>query len=213
MARGTLNKVMLIGRLGNDPEIRTTANGNAVANFNVATNSGYKDNQTNEWNETTEWHRVVFFNRTAEVVRDYLRKGSLVYVEGRLQTRKWQDQNGIDRYTTEVFGERMDMLGGRGDNAGGGYPQPPAQQNYTPPAQQNYTPPAQNTGYAPPPQNTSTQYTPPPPNTQPSYTPPPPSNTDAQPSYTPPNPTPTAPPADSKPANNSSDNFDDDIPF
>lgn len=216
MARG-LNKVMLIGHLGNDPEIRTTANGNAVANLSLATGYSYKDNQTGEWREATEWHRVVFFNRTAEVARDYLRKGSQIFVEGRLQTRKWQDQNGIDRYTTEVVGDNLQMLGGRSDNAGeGGYPQPPAQQNYTPPAQNTYAPPPQNTGtqYTPPPQNTGTQYTPPPnTDTQPSYTPPPP-NTDTQPSYTPPppNPTPTAPPAP-VPASNSSDNFDDDIPF
>ncbi|MCV6638286.1 single-stranded DNA-binding protein [Candidatus Albibeggiatoa sp. nov. NOAA] len=193
MSKGTLNKVMLIGRLGNDPEIRTTANGAAVANLSLATNSGYKDNQTGEWRETTEWHRVVFFSRSAEVARDYLRKGSQVYIEGRLQTRKWQDQSGAERYTTEVVGERLEMLGGRGDAMGGNYPTPPAQQS-------NYAPAAQNTGYAPPPQNTGAQ---------PNYTPPPP------------NPNPTAPPVPTPPPANTtsnapsggSDSFDDDIPF
>jgi len=196
VAKGTLNKVMLIGRLGNDPEIRSTASGSAVANLSLATNHGYKDNQTNEWRETTEWHRIVLFARSAEVARDYLRKGSQVYIEGRLQTRKWQDQNGIEKYTAEVVGERMEMIGGRGDNAGGAYPSPPAQQNTA------YAPPAQNTAYAPPPQNTTAQS---------NYTPPSP------------NPTPTAPPVPAPPlmdttapsstSGGSPDNFDDDIPF
>lgn len=116
MAKGTLNKVMLIGRLGNDPDIRHTAAGAPVANLSIATNFAYKDSQSGEWHETTEWHRVVLFARTAEVARDYLRKGSLVYIEGRLQTRKWQDQSGVDRYSTEVVGERMEMIGSRSDN-------------------------------------------------------------------------------------------------
>lgn len=116
MAKGSLNKVMLIGRLGNDPDIRHTAAGAPVANLSVATNSAYKDNQSGEWHETTEWHKVVLFSRTAEIARDYLRKGSLVYIEGRLQTRKWQDQDGKDRYSTEVVGDKMEMLGSRSDN-------------------------------------------------------------------------------------------------
>ncbi len=113
MARG-INKVILVGNLGNDPETRYSPSGTAVTNISVATTDSWKDRQTGEKNEKTEWHRVVFFNRLAEIAGEYLKKGSQVYIEGRLQTRKWQDQNGQDRYTTEIVANEMQMLGGRG---------------------------------------------------------------------------------------------------
>ncbi|NOQ13733.1 MAG: single-stranded DNA-binding protein [Methyloprofundus sp.] len=105
-----LNKVTLIGRLGADPEIRYMPTGGAVANIRLATSSRWKDKQTGERKESTEWHRVVFFNRQAEIVGEYLRKGSLVYIEGSIRTQKWQDQSGQDRYTTEIVAREMQML-------------------------------------------------------------------------------------------------------
>lgn len=124
MARG-VNKVILVGNLGKDPDMKYTANGAAIANITVATSESWNDKQTGEKQEKTEWHRVVFFRRLAEVVGEYLRKGSQVYIEGRLQTRKWQDQSGQDRYTTEIVADEMQMLGGRGGSggdSGGGAP-------------------------------------------------------------------------------------------
>jgi single-strand DNA-binding protein len=117
MARG-LNKVMLIGNLGADPEVRYTAGGGAVANVRLATAESWRDKESGEQQERTEWHRVVFFGRLAEIVEQYLRKGSQVYVEGRLQTRKWQDRDGNDRYSTEIVASDMQMLGGRGGSGG-----------------------------------------------------------------------------------------------
>ncbi len=108
-----LNKVMLIGNLGADPEVRYMPNGGAVTNINLATTRRWKDRQSGERREHTEWHRVVFFNRLAEVAGEYLRKGSQVYIEGRIQTRKWQDQSGQDRYSTEIIADEMQMLGSR----------------------------------------------------------------------------------------------------
>lgn len=119
MARG-VNKVILVGNLGKDPEMKYTASGAAIANLTVATSESWNDKQTGEKKEQTEWHRVVFFRRLAEIAGEYLHKGSQVYIEGKLQTRKWQDQNGQDRYTTEVVGNDMQMLGGRGGDSGGG---------------------------------------------------------------------------------------------
>jgi single-strand DNA-binding protein len=120
MARG-VNKAIIIGHLGRDPEVRYSAGGAAIANVSIATTENWKDKQTGETNERTEWHRVVFFGRLAEIVGEYLKKGSQVYVEGRLQTRKWQDQSGQDRYTTEIVANDMQMLGGRaGTGAGAG---------------------------------------------------------------------------------------------
>lgn len=113
MARG-VNRVILIGHLGQDPEIRHMPNGTAVANVSIATTESWKDKNSGEKQDRTEWHRVVFFARLAEIVGEYLRKGSQVYVEGRLQTRKWQDKNGQDRYTTEIVASEMQMLGGKG---------------------------------------------------------------------------------------------------
>ena len=121
MARG-INKVILIGNLGNDPETRYTQSGSAVTNISLATSETWKDKQTGQPQERTEWHRVVFFNRLAEIAGEYLRKGSKVYVEGSLRTRKWQDQGGQDRYTTEIVANEMQMLDSRGAGQGSPYP-------------------------------------------------------------------------------------------
>jgi single-strand DNA-binding protein len=116
MARG-INKVILIGNLGNDPEIRYTASGAAVANISLATAESWRDKETGDQQERTEWHRIVFFGRLAEIVGEYLKKGSQIYVEGRLQTRKWQDKDGNDRYTTEIVANEMQMLGSRSNRS------------------------------------------------------------------------------------------------
>ena len=116
MARG-INKVIIVGNLGQDPETRYMPSGSAVTNFTVATNESWKDKQTGEQKDRTEWHRVAMFNRLAEIAAEYLRKGSQVYIEGKLRTRKWQDRDGNDRWTTEIIADEMQMLGGRG---GGG---------------------------------------------------------------------------------------------
>jgi single-strand DNA-binding protein len=113
MARG-INKVILVGNLGQDPEVKYMPSGGAVCNVSLATTDTWKDKNSGERQERTEWHRVVFFNRLAEIAGEYLRKGSQVYVEGRLQTRKWQDKDGQERYTTEIVAGEMQMLGGRG---------------------------------------------------------------------------------------------------
>jgi single-strand DNA-binding protein len=113
MARG-VNKVILIGNLGADPETRYMPSGAAVTNVRLATTDTWRDKQTGEQQERTEWHRIVFFGRLAEIAAEYLRKGSQVYLEGRLQTRKWQDREGQDRYTTEIVANEMQMLGSRG---------------------------------------------------------------------------------------------------
>ncbi len=118
MARG-VNKVILIGHLGRDPEVRYSPNGQAIANVNLATSDTWKDRNTGEKQERTEWHRVVFFGRLAEIAGEYLKKGMQIYVSGRLQTRKWQDKDGNDRYTTEIVAADMQMLGSR---AGAGVP-------------------------------------------------------------------------------------------
>ncbi|MHC6801988.1 single-stranded DNA-binding protein [Vibrio antiquarius] len=151
MASRGINKVILVGNLGNDPEIRYMPNGGAVANITIATSDSWRDKATGEQREKTEWHRVVLFGKLAEVAGEYLRKGSQVYIEGQLQTRKWQDQSGQDRYSTEVvvqgFNGVMQMLGGRGQGGGApmggqqqqggwGQPQQPAQQQYNAPHQQ-----------------------------------------------------------------------------
>jgi len=119
MARG-INKVIIVGNLGQDPETRYMPSGSAVTNFTVATNESWKDKQTGEQKDRTEWHRVAMFNRLAEIAAEYLRKGSQVYIEGKLRTRKWQGQDGNDRYTTEIIADEMQMLGGRGGSSGGG---------------------------------------------------------------------------------------------
>jgi len=113
MARG-INKVILVGNLGNDPEVRYMPSGGAVANITVATSETWKDKNTGQKQDKTEWHRVVMFNRLGEIAGEYLKKGAKVYIEGKLQTRKWQDKNGQDRYTTEIVANEMQMLDSRG---------------------------------------------------------------------------------------------------
>lgn len=155
MASRGINKAILIGSLGQDPEVRYTQNGQAIANISIATSERWKDKATGEQKEKTEWHRVSIFGKTAEVAGEYLRKGSQVYIEGQLQTRKWQDQQGQDRYTTEVvvqgYNGVMQMLGGGQQQSGQqpqqqggnwGQPQQPAQQPQNPPQQraQQYQP-------------------------------------------------------------------------
>jgi single-strand DNA-binding protein len=156
MASRGVNKVILVGNLGNDPEIRYMPSGGAVANITVATSETWRDKATGEQREKTEWHRVALFGKLAEVAGEYLRKGSQVYIEGQLQTRKWQDQSGQDRYTTEVvvqgFNGTMQMLGGRqqggqsqgmGGQQQGGWGQPQQPQYQQPaPAQQQQSQPA-----------------------------------------------------------------------
>lgn len=149
----SVNKVILIGNLGRDPETRYAPSGDAICNITIATSETWKDKNTGEKKEQTEWHRVVFFGRLAEIAAQYLRKGSPVYVEGRLQTRKWQDKDGQDRYTTEIRADEMKMLGSRqgaGDQSGGrqydagGYDAAPSSR----PAPQQQAPkgPAKTTG-------------------------------------------------------------------
>jgi single-strand DNA-binding protein len=119
----SINKVILIGNLGKDPEVRYTPSGSAICNITLATSRNWKDKNTGERQEETEWHRVVFYDRLAEVAGEYLRKGKSIYVEGRLKTRKWQDKDGQDKYTTEIIASEMTMLGSRdggGDEGGGG---------------------------------------------------------------------------------------------
>ncbi|HEU4654091.1 MAG TPA: single-stranded DNA-binding protein [Steroidobacteraceae bacterium] len=119
MARG-INKVILVGNLGADPDTRYMPSGKAVTNIRIATSDSWKDKQTGDTQERTEWHSVVLFDKLGEIAAEYLRKGSQVYIEGSLRTRKWQDKEGKDRYTTEIVARDMQMLGGRGGAAGGG---------------------------------------------------------------------------------------------
>jgi len=203
VARG-VNKVIVVGNVGQDPETRYSAGGAAITNLSIATSDSWKDKQTGQMQERTEWHRVVFFNRLAEIAGEYLRKGSKVYVEGRLQTRKWQDQGGQDRYTTEIVANEMQMLDSRGAGdgmgggqaMGGGYggqnPSQGAPQQAAPqsaPNQGGY-PQQGGQGMAPPQQNQNPSY---PPQSNPGYAP------KQQPAQA------TPPPE--------MDSFDDDIPF
>ena len=136
MARG-INKVIIVGNCGQDPETRYMPSGGAVTNLSLATSETWKDKNTGDQQERTEWHRVVFFNRLAEIVEQYVKKGSKVYVEGSLRTRKWQGQDGQDRYTTEIVASEMQMLDSRGGQAGqGGYDQSPQPDFATSGAQQ-----------------------------------------------------------------------------
>lgn len=128
MARG-VNKVILIGNLGNDPEVRYTPSGSAVANVNLATSETWRDKQSGELQDRTEWHRVVFFNRLAEIVGEYLRKGSKIYVEGTLRTRKWTDKNNVERYTTEIIANEMHILDSRSATASSSQTNPPPATN------------------------------------------------------------------------------------
>ena len=132
----TVNKVIIVGNLGQDPEVRQFDNGNKMATINVATSERWTDKQTGEQREHTEWHRIIFNNRLAEIVGQYMRKGSSIYVEGSLRTRKWTDNNGQDRYTTEIRADSMQMLPSGQNNQQQGYTQP--QGGYQPPPQQGY---------------------------------------------------------------------------
>ena len=162
----SINKVIIVGNLGRDPEMRTFPSGDQVANVTIATTDKWKDKQTGEMKEATEWHRVVFNGRLAEIVGQYLRKGSQVYVEGSLRTRKWTDQAGVEKYSTEIRADQMQMLGGRqgmggqggghddgggyGGDAGGGYDQAPRRAAPPPaPMQQRPTAPAPRPAPAP----------------------------------------------------------------
>ncbi len=133
MARG-INKVILIGNLGKDPEVRYMPNGNAVCNLTLATSESWKDKQTGEQKDHTEWHNLTFYRRLAEIAGEYLRKGSKIYVEGKLQTRKWQDKNGNDRYTTEIIANEMQMLDNKAGGSTGFSNAAPAQQQASSPA-------------------------------------------------------------------------------
>lgn len=159
----SVNKVIIVGNLGRDPEMRTFPSGDQVANVTIATTDKWKDKQTGEQKEATEWHRVVFNGRLAEIAGEFLRKGAQVYVEGSLRTRKWTDQGGVEKYSTEIRADQMQMLGSRqggqqggqddggyGDQ-GGGYDAPP-QRRAAPPAQQQQRPPARGPAPAPRPQ-------------------------------------------------------------
>lgn len=139
MARG-VNKVILIGNLGADPETRYMPSGGAVTNIRIATSESWKDRETGERHERTEWHSVVFFGRLAEIAGEYLRKGSQVYIEGRLRTRKWQDRDGNDRYTTEIVANEMQMLGARNASSGGGAAAPAASAASNAPASDDMPP-------------------------------------------------------------------------
>ena len=154
MARG-VNKVILVGNVGQDPEMKYMPSGNAVTNLSVATSESWKDKQTGQPQERTEWHRVVFFNRLGEIAGEYLRKGSKVYIEGSLRTRKWQDQAGQDRYTTEIVASEMQMLDSRADagmGAGPGYGQPQPGMGQQPAHPQQGAPAAPQPQYNPNPQ-------------------------------------------------------------
>ncbi|MFT5671338.1 MAG: single-strand DNA-binding protein, partial [Glaciecola sp.] len=151
MASRGVNKVIIVGNLGNDPEIRYMPNGNAVANLSIATSESWKDQQGAQ-QERTEWHKVTMYRRLAEIAGEYLKKGSQIFIEGKLQTRKWQDQQGNDRYTTEIIADNMQMMGGGGQGGGqnaqggGGHQQRPAQQNAGGQAAYDQSKPQQNSG-------------------------------------------------------------------
>ena len=150
MARG-VNKVILIGNVGGDPEVRYMPNGNAVANVTLATSDSWKDKQTGQQQERTEWHRVVFFGRLAEIVGEYVRKGSKIYIEGRLQTREWE-KDGVKRYTTEIvvdIGGQMQLLDSRGQGGGEGMAQQRPQQSRPAPQQQQSAPQQQQPAQQP----------------------------------------------------------------
>ena len=147
MARG-INKVILVGNLGADPETRYMPSGKAVTNIRIATSEGWKDKQTGDQQERTEWHAIVLYDKLGEISAEYLRKGSQVYIEGSLRTRKWQDKEGKDRYTTEIIAREMQMLGGRGGGggamAGGGESRPA--RTTAPQSEERSMPPSQDEG-------------------------------------------------------------------
>lgn len=205
MARG-VNKVILIGNLGQDPEVRFLPSGNPVCNLRIATTDSWTDRQSGQRQERTEWHSVVLFNKLAEIAQQYVKKGSRIYIEGRLQTRKWQGQDGQDRYSTEIVGNDMQMLDSRagGGQRGGDYAQPQGQYG----GQGGYDQQPQQGGYDQPPQGSqggqSQPQQRPPQSGQPQQRPPQPGQAAPQPNQNPnygaPNP-------------GSFDDFDDEIPF
>jgi single-strand DNA-binding protein len=218
MARG-VNKVILVGNIGQDPEMKYMPSGNAVTNISVATSESWKDKQTGQQQERTEWHRVVFFNRLAEIAGEYLRKGSKVYIEGALRTRKWQGQDGQDRYTTEIVASEMQMLDSRGEGGQGGMNQG-GYDNYAQAApQQTYQQAAPQQGMGQPMAQQSQPMSQPPVSQQPMQSQPmqqqprPMAQSGGQqgqpmaPPRQPPRPMPQQQPAQGF------DNFDDDIPF
>lgn len=142
MARG-INKVILVGNLGADPETRYMPSGKPVTNIRIATSEGWTDKQTGDKQERTEWHAVVLFEKLAEISAEYLRKGSQVYIEGSLRTRKWQDKEGKDRYTTEIVAREMQMLGGRGGGGEGGERRAPTSSSSASPSSSSAPPPAE----------------------------------------------------------------------
>lgn len=222
MASRGVNKVILVGNLGNDPESKYMPSGGAVTNISIATSESWKDKNTGQQQERTEWHRVVFFNRLAEIAGEYLRKGSKVYIEGSLRTRKWQAQDGSDRYSTEVVANEMQMLDSRGDNmsapqAGGFAPQAapsaPAQSANTGFAPQQAAPaqqPAQNFGQQPAPVQPQQQPQQP---QQQAHQGRPQQPPQAQPFGQQPQQAPAQQPAQQPQPAQSFDSFDDDIPF
>ncbi|MED5501104.1 MAG: single-stranded DNA-binding protein [Pseudomonadota bacterium] len=197
MARG-VNKVILIGNLGQDPEVRFLPSGNPVCNLRIATTDSWTDRQSGQRQERTEWHTVVLFNKLAEIAQQYVKKGSRIYIEGRLQTRKWQGQDGQDRYSTEIVGNDMQMLDSRG-GGGGDYAQPQGQYGGAP--QDSYGQQAQQGNYG---GNPQPQQQRPPQSGQPQQRPPqqgqPAPQPNQNPNYGAPNP-------------GSFDDFDDEIPF
>ena len=151
MARG-INKVILVGNLGADPDTRYMPSGKAVCNIRIATSETWKDRQSGDPQERTEWHSVVMYDKLGEIAAEYLRKGSQVYIEGKLQTRKWQDKEGKDRYTTEIVADQMQMLGGRGGSGGGGgggeyRPRPAASEGRPSSESRSAPPPADDGGF------------------------------------------------------------------
>ncbi|MCE9685737.1 MULTISPECIES: single-stranded DNA-binding protein [Shewanella] len=223
MASRGVNKVILVGNLGQDPEVRYMPNGNAVANITVATSESWKDQQGQQ-QERTEWHRVVMFGKLAEIAGEYLRKGSQVYLEGKLQTRKWKDQQGQDKYTTEIVVDQsgsMQMLGSRNQQGGQGAPMggaPQGNQGYGNAPQQQYAPkaaPAQQPAqqYNAPQQQTYAQPAAPQQPAQQGYAPKP----QAAPAYQQPAPAQRPAPQPQQPQQNFTpdldDGWDDDIPF
>jgi single-strand DNA-binding protein len=138
MAKG-VNKVILLGHLGKDPEVRYSASGMAVANFSIATNSSTKDRQTGQWVEETEWHLVTLFDKQAELAKQYLRKGSQVYIEGRIKTDKWQDKSGVERFTTKIIGNEIHFLGGRAESGSSNFTSAPPTDNYSASESESYS--------------------------------------------------------------------------
>ncbi|SOE48061.1 single-stranded DNA-binding protein [Orrella dioscoreae] len=140
----SVNKVIIVGNLGRDPEVRYSPDGAAICTVSIATTSQWKDRNTGEKREDTEWHRVVFYNRLAEIAGEYLKKGRSVYIEGRLKTRKWTDRQGVERYTTEIIADQMQMLGGREGGGQGGQRQATSAEDYQATREGRAAPPADN---------------------------------------------------------------------